>query len=121
MVVDSKNPNLPGANCHRTPSSSLGHTRNWRRRLVGDRAWHLELNLRAGTGLTPHVQLCAKGLRPFTDAPQPPMAGTPTIPQDLRIHTDAVIADAQAQLAILVSNLGFDLLGARMPEGIANE
>jgi hypothetical protein len=86
---------------------------------VGNGGWNRQLNFRACSGFTPKIQLCSYSLSTFTDARQPPVSGAPTFPQHFLGYALSIIADTQAKLVMIVSNLGFDLTRMCVLEGIS--
>src|SRR5262245_55222285 len=70
---------------------------------VCDRGRQLQLNLRSGAAVAPHVQSCSDSIGTFTNAAQSPMACAFRLMQALCIDAGAIIANAQAKHSILVA------------------
>jgi hypothetical protein len=79
----------------------------------------MQLNFGARSGFAPKIQSRPDLLRPFADSGQPPVSGARTFLEYFRVRPLSIIADTQAQQAIIVPNLGFDLTCIRVPESIS--
>src|ERR1700692_533183 len=78
-----------------------------------------QLNFRARCGFAPKIQLGADSLRTFTNPGQPKVSGASTFHQDFWVNAPSIVADPQANQAIIVSNLGLDLTCACVLERIS--
>jgi hypothetical protein len=78
------------------------------------------LHLCAGSCLAPEFQSRPDALRALPDPRQAPMSGTTAGVDKSGINTLPIVADAQSQFCVVVSNVYFNPGGSRMVEGISN-
>src|ERR1700722_9704656 len=78
-----------------------------------------DLNLRSRPRLAPKVQLSAHQLCTFADSGQTPMPSERAFVKYLRVNSDSVIAEPHAKLLNVVANINFNLIGARVAEGVS--
>src|SRR5262245_35726873 len=75
---------------------------------VCDGGRQLQLDLRAGAAVAPHVQSCTDSIGAFTNAAYSPVSGALRVVQALRVDARPIIANAQAEHLIVVANLRLD-------------
>src|SRR5262245_54215761 len=100
----------------RQPQSGF-HT-GW---FVCDCGRQLQLNLRPGAVVAPHVQSCADSIGTFTHAAYSPVSGAFRRMQALRVDARPIIANAQAKHLVVVANLRLNPAGACVSKCISNQ
>src|SRR5580704_172010 len=87
--------------------------------LIRDGGGNRELNLSAGAGFTPEIQLRSNSLGALSNASQPPMPGTSAFLQHGGIDTLTIVADAKTKHPVIVPDLCFNPSGVRVSKRIS--
>src|SRR5262249_51767642 len=80
-----------------------------------------QLDFRARPGFTPEIQPRANLFCAFADPRQAPMSGARALLQYFPVNADSIVANPQAKLATVESDLGFDPLRLRVPESVSQD
>ena len=78
-----------------------------------------QLHLRPSADFAPHRQFPSDQRGAFRHAAQSVVSLETLIGEHRRIDALAIVTHAQSELLVVVANLGLDLPGLRVPEGIA--
>src|SRR5271157_5619326 len=90
-----------------------------RRCPVGNRAGDAQLDLRAGAGPAPDIQLRADPCGALAHSGQAVVAGGSFL-YDRRVHALSIVPDAHPEQAFAIRDFRFDPAGVRVAEGIAH-
>jgi hypothetical protein len=84
-----------------------------------------KLDLRTRISLAPNMEVTSQALAALAHSGKSPVGGTPTMREDVRIHTYSIIAHADREIYIPENNFGLDMAGlcmlVRVADGLARD